>query len=142
MGEYISEEAFEVSLLKGLTDDYEFLKMTSFYGRNVGIGEIRSMMKNFHQPTLEPGNDNKLNSRGAVMATRQGPRKACCYNFQEFGPHKQQEGTICYTKMVLAAQLDYTRQCRVQREEAEQGEHTTGTSTPQYSHSDWVDGHG
>ncbi|CAM9830362.1 unnamed protein product, partial [Laminaria digitata] len=34
MGERISDERFEDILLQGLTDDYEFVKMTSFHSTN------------------------------------------------------------------------------------------------------------
>ena len=35
MGEKISDERFEDILLQGLTDDFEFVKMTSFHSPNV-----------------------------------------------------------------------------------------------------------
>ncbi|CAN0557693.1 unnamed protein product, partial [Laminaria digitata] len=45
MGEKISDERFEDILLQGLTDDYEFVKMTSFHSPNFGIDDIQSMMR-------------------------------------------------------------------------------------------------
>ena len=40
MGEKISDERFEDILLQGLTDAYEFVKMTSIHSPKVGIDEI------------------------------------------------------------------------------------------------------
>ena len=54
MGEKISNERFEDIVVQGLTDDYEFVKMTSFHSPNFGINEIQSTdEKLVHRPTLE-----------------------------------------------------------------------------------------
>ena len=61
MGEKISDERSEDILLQGLTDDYEFVKMTSFHGPNFGIDEIQSMMRHLYIDRLSrPGHVNKL----------------------------------------------------------------------------------
>ena len=76
MGEKSSDERFEDILLQGLTDDYEFVKMTSFHSPNFGINEITSMMRNLHIDRLSRlGHVNKLAGRGAAMTTTKGSRK-------------------------------------------------------------------
>ena len=40
MGENISVKSFEDTLLQGLTDDYDFVKMTSFHCPDFGINDI------------------------------------------------------------------------------------------------------
>ncbi|CAN0393143.1 unnamed protein product, partial [Laminaria digitata] len=90
MGERISDERFEDILLQGLTDDYEFVKMTSFHSPNFRIDDIQSMMRNLYIDRLSrPGNINKIAGRGAAMATTRRPRKVRCYNCQEFGHIKR-----------------------------------------------------
>ena len=85
MGEKVSDERFEDILLQGLTDDYEFVKMTSFHSPNFGIDVIKSMMRNLYIDRLSrPGHVNKLAGRGAAMTTIKGPRKARCYNSLEY----------------------------------------------------------
>ena len=76
MGEKISDERFEDILLQGLTDDYEFVKMTSFHSPNFGINEIQSMTRNLYIGRLSrPEHVNKLAGRGAAMTTTKGSRK-------------------------------------------------------------------
>ncbi|CAN0505479.1 unnamed protein product, partial [Laminaria digitata] len=90
MGEKISDERFEDILLQGLTNDYEFVKMTSFHSPNFGIDDIQSTMRNLYIDGLSrPGNINKIAGRGAAMATTRKPRKVRCYNCQEFGHIKR-----------------------------------------------------
>ena len=70
IGEKISNEIFEDILLQGLTDDYEFVKMTSFHSPNFGINAIQSMMRNLYIDRLSrPGHVNKLAGRGSAMTT-------------------------------------------------------------------------
>ena len=84
MGEKISDERFEDILLQGLTDDYEFVKMTSFHSPNFGITDIQSMMRNLNIDRLsKPGNVNKIAGKGVAMATTEKPRKVRCYNCEE-----------------------------------------------------------
>ena len=86
MREKISIERFEGILFQGLTDDYEFIKMTSFHIPNFGINEIQLMMRNLYIDRLSrPGHVNKRAGRGAAMTTIEGSRKVRCYNCQEFG---------------------------------------------------------
>ena len=93
MGEKILDERFEDILLQGLTNDYEFVKMTSFHSPNFGINEIQSMKRNLYIDRLSrPGHVNKLAGRGAAMATTKGSRKVRCYNYQEFG-HMKRDST-------------------------------------------------
>ena len=90
MGEKISDERFEDFLLQGRTDDYEFVKMTSFHSPNFGINEIQSMMRNLYIDRLSrPGHVNKLAGRGTAMTTTKGSRKVRCYNCQKFGHMKR-----------------------------------------------------
>ena len=90
MGEKILDERFEDILLQGLTDDYEFVKMTSFHTPNFGINEIQSMMRNLHIDRLSrPGHVNKLAGSRAAMTTTKGSRKGRCYNCQKFGHIKR-----------------------------------------------------
>ena len=90
MGEKISDETFEDILLQGLTDDYEFVKMTSFHSPNFGIDEIQSMMRNLYiDRLLRPGYVNKLAGKGAATTTTKGPRKVRCYNCKKIGHIKQ-----------------------------------------------------
>ena len=85
MGEKVSDERFEDILLQGLTDDYEFVKMTSFHSPNFGVDEIQPMMRNLYMDRLSiPGHVNKLAGRGAAMTTTKEPRKVRCYICQEF----------------------------------------------------------
>ena len=49
MGEKLSDERFEDILLQGLTDDCEFVKMTSFHSPNFGTDEIQIIMRNLYQ---------------------------------------------------------------------------------------------
>ena len=145
MGEQIPDERFEDILLQGLTDDYEFVKMTSFYSPKFCANEIQSMTRNLyevHRPTLETrtckqasrqrsGNGNhQMIVEGTML---QLPRNRT----HEARMQKQQGGAICYTKMVLATQLYDTQRCRVQRSEraAQRGQTTTVRST-NCSHSD------
>ena len=88
MGEKISDERFEDILLQGLTDDYKFVKMTSFYSPN--FNEIQSMMRNLYIDQLSrPGHANNLAGKGAAMTTTKGSRKVRCYSCQEFGHIKR-----------------------------------------------------
>ena len=76
MGEKISDERFEDILLQGLTNDYEFVKMTSFHSPNFAINEIQSMMKHLYIDRLsKPGYVNQLASRGAAITTTEESRK-------------------------------------------------------------------
>ena len=52
-GKNISDGRFEDILVQGLTDDYEFVKMTSFHNPNFGIHDIINDEKPIHRPTLE-----------------------------------------------------------------------------------------
>ena len=64
MGEKTSDERFEDISLQGLTDDYEFVKMTSFHSPTFGINEIQSMTRNLYIDRLSrPGHINKLAGR-------------------------------------------------------------------------------
>ena len=125
MGEKISDERFEDILLQGLTDDYEFTKMTSFHSPNFGINEIQSIMRNLYIDRLSrPGHVNKLAGRGAAMTTAKRFKEGTMLQLpriqtQQARLHKQQGEAICYTKMVLATQLYDTQRCRVQRSERE-----------------------
>ena len=100
MGEKISDERFEDILLQGLTDDYEFIKMTSFHSPNFGVNEVQSMMRSLYIDRLRrPGHVNKLAGRGAAMTTTKGSRKLRCYNCQTVRTHaarlhEQQEEAI------------------------------------------------
>ena len=79
MGEKISDERFEDILLQGLTDDYEFVKMTSFHSPNFGNNEIQSMTRNLYIDRLSrPGHVHKLAGRGAAMITTKGSREVRC----------------------------------------------------------------
>ena len=90
MVEKISDERFEDILLQGLTDGYEFVKMTSFHSSNFDIDDIQSMMRNLYIDRLSrSGNVNKIAGRGAAMATTRKPRKVRCYNCQESGHIKR-----------------------------------------------------
>ena len=90
MGEKISDESFEDISLHGLTDDYEFVKMTSFYSPNFGVNEIQSIMRNLYIDRLSrPGHVNKLTGRGAAMATTRKSRKVRLYSRQQFGHMKR-----------------------------------------------------
>ena len=93
MGEKISDERFEDILLQGLTDDDEFVEMTSFHSPIFGINEIQSMMRNLYIDRLSrPGYVIKLAGRGAAMTTTKNSRKVRCYNCQEF-IHKKRDCT-------------------------------------------------
>ena len=83
MGYMISDESFGDIRLQGLTDDYDFVKMTSFHSPNFGIDDFQSMMRNLYIGRLSrPGNVNKIAGRGAAMATTRRPRKVQSYNCQ------------------------------------------------------------
>ena len=86
----MSGESFEDILLRGLTDDYEFVKMTSFHSPNFGINDIQLMMINLYIDRLSrPSDVNKIAGKGVAMATTRKPRKVRCYNCQEFGRIKR-----------------------------------------------------
>ena len=86
MTEKISNERFEGILLQGLTDDFEFVKMTIFHSPNFGINEIQLMMRNSYIDRLSrPGHVNKLAGKGAAMTTTEGSRKVRCNNCQGIG---------------------------------------------------------
>ena len=85
MGDMISDESFGDIRLQGLTDDYDFVKMTSFHSPNFGIDDFQSMMRNLYIGRLSrPGNVNKIAGRGALMVTTRKPRKVRCYNCRAF----------------------------------------------------------
>ena len=68
-----------------MTDDYEFVKITSFHSPKFDINKIQSMTRNLYIDRLSrPGHVNKLAGRGAAMTTTKGSRKARRYNCQEF----------------------------------------------------------
>ena len=48
MAEKIADKRFADILFQGLTDDYEFVKMTSFHSPNFSINEIQSLMRNLY----------------------------------------------------------------------------------------------
>ena len=48
MADKTADKRFEDILLQGLTDDYEFVKMTSFHSPNFSINEIQSLMTNLY----------------------------------------------------------------------------------------------
>ena len=47
-GENISDERFEEILLQELTDDYEFVQMTSVHSLYFGIDRVQSAVRNLH----------------------------------------------------------------------------------------------
>lgn len=99
MGEKISDERSEDILLQGLTNDYEFVKMTSRRSPNFGIDEIQTIMRTLYIDRLaRPGNVNKMAGRGAAKTTTRGTRKVRCYNCLEFGDIKR-DCTNTRTKM-------------------------------------------
>ena len=141
MGEKISDERFEDILLQGLTDDYEFVKMTSFHSQNFGIHEIQSMMRNLYIDRLSrPGHLNKLAGRGVTMRTTKGSRKVRCYNCQKFGhikrdctnSKKERSATPKWCSLHNST-THSDAECSAQK--AQYGEPTTGRST-KCSHSD------
>lgn len=48
MEDNILDERFEDILVQGLTEDYEFVKVTSFHSPNFDIDDIQSMMRNLY----------------------------------------------------------------------------------------------
>ena len=66
MEEKLSDDRFKIILVQGLTDDYEFVKMTNFHSSTFGVNVIKLMTRNLYTDHISrPGYDKKLAFRGS-----------------------------------------------------------------------------
>ncbi|CAB1102163.1 unnamed protein product [Ectocarpus sp. CCAP 1310/34] len=84
MVEIISDERFEDVILQAISNDYDYVRPTSFRVRHFGLEEIKTTMKSMYIDSLSRTWTKSVAGRGVAMPASNGDSIIKCFNCGQF----------------------------------------------------------
>ncbi|CAN0602669.1 unnamed protein product, partial [Ectocarpus sp. 12 AP-2014] len=89
LGEIISGERFEDIILQAISNDYDYVRQTSFRVRDFGLEEIKTTMKNMYIDSLSRTSTSSVAGRGVAMQASNGDSTIKCFNCRQQGHRRR-----------------------------------------------------
>ncbi|CAN0586783.1 unnamed protein product, partial [Ectocarpus sp. 12 AP-2014] len=89
MGEIVSDERFEDIILQAISNDYDYVRQTSFRVRDFGLNEIKTTMRNMYIDGLSRTSTKSIAGRGVAMQASNGDSHIKCFNCQQHGHRRR-----------------------------------------------------
>ena len=89
MGEIVSDERFEDIILQAISNDYDYVRQTSFRVRDFGLKEIKTTMRNMYIDSLSRPSTKPIAGRGVAMQASNGDSNIKCFNCKQIGHRRR-----------------------------------------------------
>ncbi|CAN0535206.1 unnamed protein product, partial [Ectocarpus sp. 12 AP-2014] len=89
VGGTISDDKFEDIILLAISNDYDFVRQTSFRVRDFGLEEIKTTLKNMYIDRLSRTSTKSVAGRGVAMPASNGDSTIKCFNCRQQGHRRR-----------------------------------------------------
>ncbi|CAN0028883.1 unnamed protein product, partial [Sphacelaria rigidula] len=89
LGEIVWDKRFEDIILQAISNDYDYVRQTSFRVRDFGLKETKTTMRNVYIDSLSRTSKKYIAGRAVAMEASNGDSNIRCFNCKQHGHRRR-----------------------------------------------------